>query len=317
MDRFKEDTAMKIIDAHAHVVQCIAGTGSQGELRPCGDGRAVYATGNSFQILPPEFGAYDAPPESLLRVMDAHDVERAVLLQGNYFGFQNLYTWEAAQKYPLRFAAAASYDPFSAQVEKIKTHLFDELGFKIVKFEVSSGSGLMANHPPVDLDGEVMHLAYRHAADRGLVFVIDIGKPRSISWQVDALSRAIAQYPGMKFVVCHLLSPQLGDGELLKRSLDRLALPNVWFDLAALCLNSKPEAFPYPTARDYVAAAADIVGTDRLMWGSDMPSAMTRDSYRHFINFIALHPGLSEGDKQKIFYDNAMGVFFPDTGGDG
>lgn len=308
---------MKIIDAHAHVVQCIAGTGSQGELRPCGDGRAVYPTGNSFQILPPEFGVYDAPPESLLRVMDAHGVERAVLLQGNYFGFQNLYTWEAAQRYPRRFAAAASYDPFSAQVEKIKAHLFDELGFKIVKFEVSSGSGLMANHPPVDLDGEVMHRAYRHAADRGLVFVIDIGKPRSVSWQVDALSRAIAQYPGMKFVVCHLLSPQLGDGELLKRSLDRLALPNVWFDLAALCLNSRPEAFPYPTARDYVAAAANIVGTDRLMWGSDMPSAMTRDSYRHFIDFIALHPGLSEGDKQKIFYDNAMGVFFPDAGGAG
>ena len=81
---------MKIIDAHAHVVQCIAGTGSQGELRPCGGGRAVYATGDSFQILPPEIGEYSAPPEALLRVMDAHGVDTAVLLQGNYFGFQNL-----------------------------------------------------------------------------------------------------------------------------------------------------------------------------------------------------------------------------------
>ncbi len=305
---------MKIIDAHAHVVQCIAGTGSQGELRPCGGGRAVYATGNSFQILPPEFGEYDATPESLLRVMDAHGVEKAVLLQGNYFGFQNLYTWEAAQTYPDRFAAAASYDPFSYQAEKIKAHLFDELGFRIVKFEVSSGSGLMANHPPVDLDGEVMHRCYRHAADRGLIFVIDIGKPRSVSWQVDALSRAITQYPEMKFVVCHLLSPQLGDGELLRRSLAQLALPNVWFDLAALCLNSKPEVFPYPTARDYVGAAVDIVGADRLLWGSDMPSSMTRDSYRHFIDFIAQHPGLTGGDKEKIFYDNAANLFFPASG---
>ena len=61
---------MKLIDAHAHVVQCIAGTGSQGELRPCGGGRAAYATGQAFQILPPEFGEYAAPPEALLRVMD-------------------------------------------------------------------------------------------------------------------------------------------------------------------------------------------------------------------------------------------------------
>lgn len=301
---------MKIIDAHAHVVQCIAGVGSQGELRPCGGGRAVYATGNVFQILPPEIGEYDAAPEALLRVMDAHGVDKAVLLQGNYFGFQNLYTYEAARAYPDRFIGAASYDPFSAQAEKIKTHLFDELGFRIVKFEVSSGSGLMANHPLVDLDGEVMHQVYRHAADRGLIFVIDIGKPRSVSWQVDALSRAIARYPDMKFVVCHLLSPQLGDGELLKRSLEKLAMPNVWFDLAALCLNSRPEAFPYPTARGYVRSAVDIVGADRLLWGSDMPSAMTRDTYQHFIDFIVLHPGLDKGDKEKILSLNAEKLFF-------
>ncbi len=301
---------MKIIDAHAHVVQCIAGTGSQGELRPCGGGRAVYATGSSFQMLPPEIGEYDAEPEALLRVMDAHGVDKAVLLQGNYFGFQNLYTYEAVRTYPDRFIGAASYDPFSAQAERIKAHLFDELGFRIVKFEVSSGSGLMANHPPVDLDGEIMHQAYRHAADRGLIFVIDIGKPRSVSWQVDALSRAIARYPEMRFVVCHLLAPQLGDGELLKQSLGKLALPNVWFDLAALCLNSRPETFPYPTARGYVADAVNIVGADRLLWGSDMPSAMTRDTYRHFIDFIALHPGLGEGDKEKILCGNAERLFF-------
>ena len=301
---------MKIIDAHAHVVQCIAGTGSQGELRPCGGGRAVYATGQEFQILPPEMGEYDAPPEALLRVMDGHGVEKAVLLQGNYFGFQNLYTYEAVRAWPDRFAGAASYDPFSLQADKIKAHLFGELGFRIVKFEVSSGSGLMANHPPLPLDGEVMDREYRWAAERGLIFVIDIGKPRSVSWQVDALCRAVRRYPEMKFVVCHLLSPQLGDGELLKRSLDKLALPNVWFDLAALCLNSRPEEWPYPTARGYVRDAADIVGAERLMWGSDMPSAMTRDSYRHFIDFIALHPGLSQEEKEQIFYGSAERVYF-------
>ena len=42
---------MKLIDAHAHVVQCIAGTGSQGELRPCGGGRAAYATGRGKIVL--------------------------------------------------------------------------------------------------------------------------------------------------------------------------------------------------------------------------------------------------------------------------
>lgn len=301
---------MKIIDAHAHVVQYIAGTGSQGELRACGGGCARYATGQTIQMIPEEIGTEDAVPEALLQVMDAHGVEKAVLLQGNYFGFQNLYTYEAVQKYPDRFVGAATYDPFSVKAEQIKEYLFDELKFRIIKFEVSNGSGLMSYHPVVDLDGEVMHQVYSHAAARGLIFVIDIGRPRNDCWQVDALRRAILKYPQMKFVICHLLAPQLGDGELLKRSLEKLALENVWFDLAALCLNAKPETYPYPTAREYVKYGVDLVGADRLMWGSDMPSAMTKDTYQHFIDFIVENPLLRREEKAKIMYDNAKQLYF-------
>jgi len=301
---------MKIIDAHAHIVQYIAGTGSQGELRACGGGCARYATGQVIQMMPEEIGTYGAAPEALLKIMDAHKVEKAVLLQGNYFGFQNLYTYEAVQKYPDRFAGAAAYDPFCVKAEQIKQYLFDELKFRILKFEVSNGSGLMSYHPVIDLDGEIMHQVYSHAADHELIFVIDIGRPRNACWQVEALARAVSRYPQMKFVVCHLLAPQLGDGDLLKRSLEKLALENVWFDLAALCLNSKPETYPYPAAREYVKYAVDIVGADRLMWGSDMPSAMTRDTYQHFIDFIAQNPLLREEEKEKIFYENAKQVYF-------
>ena len=301
---------MAIIDAHAHLVQCIAGTGSQGELRPCGSGKAVYATGQVIQMIPPELGEYDVTPEALLRIMDEHDIEKAVLLQGNYFGFQNLYTWEAIQKYPDRFTGAATYDPFSRQAEKIRTHLFDDLGFRIIKMEVSNGSGLMSYHPAIDLNGDVMHQVYRHAAERGLTFIIDIGRPGNDCWQVEALRKAILAYPDMKFVICHLLAPQLGDSELLKQSLERLALPNVWFDLAAVCANTKPETWPYETARSYVRCGIDIVGAHRLLWGSDMPSTLNRDTCRHLIDFVAEDPELTEEEKQRILYQNAKELFF-------
>ena len=65
---------MKIIDAHAHVVQCIAGFTSRGELRSAGGGRARYADGSEFQMIPKQF---------------ENGVEKAVLLQGQCFGFQN------------------------------------------------------------------------------------------------------------------------------------------------------------------------------------------------------------------------------------
>ena len=103
---------MKIIDAHVHLVQYIAGTGAGGELRYSGNGMAEYASGERFQMLPEEFSQGVVTPEDILGKMDENGVEKAVLLQGNYFGFQNLYSLQAAARYPKRFRAAASYDPF-------------------------------------------------------------------------------------------------------------------------------------------------------------------------------------------------------------
>ncbi len=85
------------------------------------------------------------------------------LLQGNYFGFQDLYSWEAQKKYPRRFRTAASYDPFSRFRDDIRRHLFEDLGISVVKFECSTGSGLMCNHRTFPLDGDMMEEEYRYA----------------------------------------------------------------------------------------------------------------------------------------------------------
>lgn len=301
---------MKIIDAHAHVVQYIAGTGSQGELRACGNGEAMYASGHRFKMIPEGLGEYGVTPEKLLEVMDANNVEKAVLLQGNYFGFQNLYTYDAVKKYPDRFIGAATFDPYSRNKKKIMTHLFDELGFRIIKMEVSTGSGLMSYHDTLPLDGEVMDEVYSYANDKGLVFVIDIGKMGSESSQVMALRNAIMQYPNMKFVVCHLLAPNRESEKELVEGLEALKLPNVWFDLAALPNNCKPETYPYPTARRYVELARDIVGADRLLFGSDIPSTLVADQYENYVKYIMNSELLTEEEKEMIFYKNAEEVFF-------
>ena len=104
--------------------------------------------------------------------------------------------------------AAAAYDPYSRGRDAIVHHLFEEQGIRVVKFEVSTGSGLMATHPVFALDGEVMCREAAFAAEHGLVFVIDIGKLGSPSSQIGALRRLILRHPDMKFVVCHLLAPK-------------------------------------------------------------------------------------------------------------
>ena len=43
---------MKIIDSHMHLVEVIAGIGSQGELRSIGNGKAQYASGQVIKVFP-------------------------------------------------------------------------------------------------------------------------------------------------------------------------------------------------------------------------------------------------------------------------
>ena len=300
---------MKIIDAHAHVVQYIAGFTSRGELRGVGGGRARYADGSEFQMIPEKFGG-SFTADDMISVMDGNGVEKAVLLQGQFFGFQNEYTAEAVKKYPNRLIGAGSYDPFCAKAEDVKRRLFHELGFKAVKFEVSNGSGLMAYHLPIDLDGEVMNACYRHAADNGLTVVMDIGRPRNCCWQVDALAAVVKKYPSVTFVICHLLAPQRTDVAILGGALSKLARPNVYFDLASLASNQQPETYPYPTAVEHLETAKRVVGSDRLMFGTDMPSNLCRDTYAHLTDYIKLSGVFTDSELEDIFYNTANAVYF-------
>lgn len=301
---------MKVIDAHVHLVQCIAGTGAGGEMRACGGGRGMYADGSVCQLIPPAWNTDQVTPERVLQVMDENGVERAVLLQGGYLGFQNLYSYTAQQQYPQRFLAAAAYDPFSRNRDAIVHHLFEELGIRVVKFEVSTGSGLMANHPVFALDGEMMEREAAFAEAHGLIFVIDIGKLGSPSSQIEALHRLILRHPQLKFVVCHLLAPKQTEMRCMEEGLRLLAQQNVWFDLASLQHNVRPDQPPFPVTRQFLSCAVQAVGADRLLFGTDTPTNLCRFRYADLIDTVAQHPGLAAEQKQQILYGNARALFW-------
>lgn len=301
---------MKIIDSHAHIAKVINGVGSRGELYPLGNGMVSYADGTSFRIIPEGMGDIGFTPEMAIEIMDKHNVEKAVLLQGNYLGFQNLHTYEAIKKYPERFVGACTYDPFCVNQHLIRKHLFDDLGFKILKLEMSNGSGMMANHHTIDLDGEMMNEVYKYASDRGVTIVFDIGRPQNNCYQIDKLLNVVKKYKDTTFVICHLLAHQVGDIDLLEENLPKFKLPNVYFDIASVDNNTKPEVFPYPTASKFIRRAIDILGSNRLMWGSDMPAGICKDTYSNKIKYLMDNNLFTQKELEDIFYNTANKVYF-------
>ena len=79
--------------------------------------KSRYATGQVIQMIPPELGEYDVTPEALLRIMDEHDIEKAVLLQ-DHFGFQNLYTWELSRNIRIVLPVLPPMIPFPDRQKK-------------------------------------------------------------------------------------------------------------------------------------------------------------------------------------------------------
>ncbi len=301
---------MKLIDAHAHVIERIAGFGRKGELRAIGNGRARWANGDEIQLIPAELGDREFTGETLLSIMDRYGVEKAVLLQGSFYGFQNEYTYEMAEKYPERFIAAGTLDPFCKEKDSLLERLLNVMKLKIIKFEVSSGGGLMGYHEDFAIDGEIFDDIFSIVAKRRGTLVLDIGSPGMASFQVEAVYNIAKKYPEMKIVICHLLAPTLNDTLELKNGLETLKLDNVWFDLAAVPWNLAPETYPYHTGRKYIKMARDIVGAEKLIWGTDVPSVLTREKYTNLIEYITSADIFSDAELGKVFYDNAMTVYF-------
>lgn len=303
---------MKKIDAHLHLAKVLAGYCRRGELRAIGGGKAAWGNGEEFQLLPTngDYGEDSFTAEQALKIMDRNDVERAVLMNGSMYGFQNLYHAELLKKYPDRFCPSCTIDPFMTGYMQKMERDFGELGFRLAKFEVSCGGGLMGCHDPFDLSGERMMAIYKLVEQHKGVVALDVGDIDMESHQVSALARIADRCPDLKLVVCHLLAPARAKTKEWRAELELLSQANIWFDIAAMPKIMASDVYPYPETHDYLAQAKSIVGAKKLMWGTDAPYAATNDSYEHLTDYLQKGGAFTAEELEDVYYNNAKLVYF-------
>ena len=265
--------AAMIIDAHAHVFTHLAGFGADGELRSLGGGKAIWSTGEVIQLVPEEYGRTEFSLQTLLGIMDRCSIDKAVLLQGGFLGFDNNGVLEAVRACPDRIRGAFTVDPFCRSRDRILDNLLSK-EIDAFKLEVSSGCGLMGVHPEFDIAGDMMYGIYRRLYGKVRTIAFDLGSPGDVSHQVDRVRKIADDFPSFNVVVCHLSSPRRDQDENLKRELEMLRKDNIYFDTAALFWKTRTEEYPYPVSRKYLGYARSIVGAEHLMWGSDAPSTL-------------------------------------------
>lgn len=298
-----------IIDAHAHAYDILSGYGARGEFRPLGKGRGIWATGEIEQFFPEEYGDLGFTAETLMRLMAENGVDHAVLLQGGNYGFHNDYAAEAAKKYPDKFTAVGTLDPYGKNAEKILDRFIREYGFRALKFEVSQSWGLTGYHPDMRLTNTYFAPILERANEEGMTITIDLGPMSNSSFDTDQFYRLMKKYPNIVFVMTHCFFA-CNDGKNGWRldKMRQLASDHFFFDISNLPLFVK-EPYPFPSQREFVRQAKDTVGADRLIWGTDLPSTFLKFTYREMIDFITESDIFTGNELDLVMGDNAKRVY--------
>ena len=296
---------MEFIDSHAHVYERLTGFGPRGEARAIGGGMVEWSTGVKERFLKAEHGDYGFSYDMLASLMDEGGVSHSVLLQGSNYGFQNSYTAEAVRMHPDKYTGAGSFDPCARTANQIFDNLVNNLGFGILKFEMSDEYGLIGYHPDMRLDDKYFEPYLKAAEDMNITVVIDTGEFETKSCNVESIINVIKRHKSLNMVLAHAFFPhddQKNDYRL--ECIKQVKRDNVFFDVAG---------FLRPTdvsdSLTYFKKVMGIVGSDHVAWGTDCPGAFMRCSYSEMIEHICNNCGFTDTELSNLMSKTARHIY--------
>ena len=277
---------MNIIDAHSHLwlKQDTTVDGQQiCQLEP-NRSRSLFF-GEERQMLPPFMIDGKNSAEVFLSNMDYAQVGAAVVVQEVIDGNQNEYLTKVQQQYPDRFfcmGMAWNLDEADAVCEA---------GLKGIAFP---GHRM---HDPL----HTLMPVFKMMEEKGMVLSMCLGEDEK---QIAEMAEVIQECPQLKVAIGHfgmVTTPAFKSQVMLARCGE-----NVMVESGGITWLYNSEFYPYPSAVRSIKEAADWVGMDRLMWGSDYPRTITAITYKMSYDFIIKSKELSEQDKAMFLGENAL-----------
>lgn len=82
--------------------------------------------------------------------------------------------------------------------------------------------------------------------------------------------------------------------------------PNVFIESGGITWLYNSEFYPFPSAVKAIREAADLVGIDKLLWGSDYPRTICAITYKMSYVFVVKSNAFSDEEKAAFLGRNAV-----------
>ena len=132
------------------------------------------------------------------------------------------------------------------------------------------------------------------------------------TWELEAAAAVVRGIPDIPVVLNHTGFPwdrSAAGLEMWRKGMRALAAcENVWCKLSCLCLPKG--GWDYEDNRGVVLETIDLFGAGRCMFASNFPVDGLRVSFgQMFDDFKRMTAGLSDGERRKLFHDNAAAFY--------
>ena len=287
-----------IIDAHAHLWLKQDTVVDGMPIRTMENGRSLFM-GEVRQMVPPFMIDGVNSAEVFLSNMDYAQVSAAVITQEFIDGIQNSYLAEVAQKYPNRFFVCGMCEfrkpGFLPQAQELL-----ENGFRAIKIPAQR---LFLKEGRVMLTSDEMMQMFHLMEQKGAILSIDLADG---DLQVAEMEEIVQECPDLKIAIGHFgMVTRQGWLEQIKLARHK----NVMIESGGITWLFNNEFYPFPSAVKAIKEAADTVGMEKLMWGSDYPRTITAITYKMSYDFVTKSKELTEKEKNLFLGENAM-VFY-------
>lgn len=279
---------MVIIDAHSHLwlKQNTIVDGQVIKSLDSNPSRSLFF-GEERQMLPPFMIDGRNTAEVFLSNMDYAQVGGAVVVQEVIDGNQNDYLRDVQQKYPNRFfcmGMATSLDDAA--------HVYAQ-GLRGIAIP-----GHRLNTPLTD-----MMDMFRFMQDKHMILSLCLHPDNH---QLKEVENIVEQCPDLVIVIGHF-GMVTAPGWIEQIRLARHS--NVYVECGGITWLFNAEFYPFPSAVEAIRLAADEVGIEKLMWGSDYPRTITAITYRMSYDFILKSRRLTSDEKEAFLGLNAQRLY--------